>query len=85
MTITVAFIAPALTIAAVCVHPSWIDRVLFGARSLEDMACAAADPSGGRLWLWDSTGRRISNRRIVAVIERARSSAEAAQRREVTA
>jgi len=85
MTLTVTFIDPALTIAVVLVEPSWIDRVLFGARAIEDMACAATALSGGRLWIWDSTGKRIANRRIVAAIERARNSAEAEQRWTVTA
>lgn len=85
MTITVTFIDKAMALAHVWSAPSWIDRMLFGARLIDGLACATAAPSGGRLWLWDSTGRRIADRRIVAAIERARSSSEGAQRREVTA
>jgi len=79
MTITVTFIDKAMALAHVWSAPSWIDRMLFGARLIDGLACATAAPSGGRLWLWDSTGRRIADRRIVAAIERARRGADSAQ------
>jgi len=84
MKVTVTFMDNARRTAAINVRPSLLDRLLLGARELQDMACAAVHDDGGRLWLWDSTGRRITNRRIVATIERSRRLVEAAHRREVT-
>lgn len=80
MKIRVSFCDAALTLAAVHVRPAWWDRVLFGASELDSMAVAVADPGGARRWLWDTRGRRITNRHIVAALERERRRLEAEQR-----
>lgn len=77
--IAVTFIDAALTLAAVHIEPSLLERILFGATVLDDMVVGRPAPGGGRTWLHDSTGRRVQSNRIVNAIERARFSEIATQ------
>lgn len=78
--ISVTFCDIALTLAALHVEPSWLERILFGRVELDDLVTAVPSIAGGRLWIFDSTGRRVRNARIVAAIESARQRAEREQR-----
>ncbi len=81
----VSFCDAALTLAAVNVRPAWWDRLLFGSVELDFLAVGVASVGGGLVWLYDSTGRRVTSRSIVAALERERRRVEAGQRTAVTA
>lgn len=78
MQVIVNFDNSALTIAAVHLVPSWLDRLLL-VRERDDVAIAVPDIAGGRRWHWDSTGRRITSRRVVDALEDERAELELAR------
>lgn len=74
MRVRVSFIGESLVLASVHAAPSLLERLW--SRDLEAMAVAVPEPGGGRLWLWDDSGRRITSRRIVAALEQERGRVE---------
>lgn len=76
MTITVTFCDRALTLAAIHCEPSWLERLLLGAKTLNDLVIGRPAPGGSLLWIHESTGRRVRSRRIVDAIELARRRCE---------
>lgn len=74
MTITVTFANAAATLAAVRIEPHRIRRI-FGAEVRYELATGVTTIAGGTLWVWDTTGRPVKERRIVEALERAQTKA----------
>lgn len=67
MRIRVAFCDAKLTLASVHMSPSWIEW-MSGKPERDDIAVMATAGA----WHWDSTGRLITDKRVVDALERAR-------------
>lgn len=80
MRVTVTFCDPALTLASIRVEPSRLARLFFRTVELHDLVVARPCPEGGLLWLYDSTGRRVLDHRVIVAIERTRAREFAHQR-----
>lgn len=70
MRISVALCNPEL--ALVRVEPSWLERILLGRKAIDDLVTAAPSIGGTTIWIWDSTGRQVDNRRVLDALEGAR-------------
>ncbi len=74
------FLDDALRTAEVRIVPGRIGRWL-GRQERCVRATAAQDVRGGRCWLDDRTGRRVTERRVVDAIDRAHAAVVGARRR----
>jgi len=77
MKISVTFLDAGLRLASLRVEATWWEALL-GRRSGDELVIAVPALQGGTIWVRDSTGRRINDRRVVDELERqqARASAE---------
>lgn len=66
MKIRINFCDHALTLAAVHVERNWLERWIVGRRETDDLVELHAG-----IWTWWSTGRAISQQRIIDAVQRA--------------
>lgn len=64
--------------ASVSCEASWLDRVLFDRRSIDDVA--TRDPWDHGAWYW-SSDRRITDLRVLAALDRAVAERDELERR----
>lgn len=75
MTITVTFLDEAVRVAEVRIVPGRIGRLL----GRQERELRSVQGAGGR-WLDDASGRRVTDRRVIGALERARVATVGATR-----
>lgn len=80
MRASIVFLDTSLTRAALHLEPSRLERWFLGRAPQDIVITAVADLASGRIWIRETTGRRITSRKTLEAIDRAHVMAQAGLR-----
>jgi len=79
--IHVTLLGPRADIALVHIRHGLLSRLAFVEPETDHVVCCVPDIGGGRLWLYDSPQRRVTDRGVIAALEREWNGFDGWQRR----